>query len=1066
MKPIRWSRMMFLFVLVLGFMFLRGAGHPDFAAAAKIAEGASIPRGYDPQHVWVKFKDELNIAVGPPNYPVDRSGVMLQEQPAQALFQSVRAAGGKWERAVGPDEATMDAMRATAERNLGRSLPDLNNYFLLTVPSGMDAFDLMAQLNALTEVEATGFQPLPMPAPAPSNYQAQQGYLTPATNGIDAAYAWGIAGGTGTNVTICDLEYSWNLSHQDLPAGITTFVPGGKTATDPFGDNNHGTAVLGEMSSRNNGTGTTGAAYGATFRVAPASFTDGYQPALALTNAMGSLGAGDVIIIEQQIAGPNWPGGSTQMGLVPLEWLKPVYDAIVTAVGNGIHVVAAAGNGSQNLDDAVYGTGNGGHHPFLAANRSGAIIVGAGAAPAAFSGSDTDRSRLGFSNYGSRLDLQGWGERVTTTGYGTLYNSDGVNLFYTGGFNGTSSATPIVTSAVADYESVWEAAHGGSPATPAAVRTALINTGSPQQSGTNPASEHIGPRPNLGAALCFADHTAPTITCPASVTVECSSPSGTSAFLGAALATDNCDPSPTITNDAPAQFQLGATTVTFTARDASGNTSTCTSNVTVIDTSNPVVGCPAPLTVECTQAGGTPKTNPQIAAWLASATASDVCDPAPVLVNNAPALFPDGTTLVTFAATDHSANTGSCNTTLKVQDTTAPTLAVSLDRVSLWPPNHKLVTINATVTVTDICDPSPTFVLTSITSNEPVNGTGDGDTSPDIVGADFGTPDASFQLRSERSGGGNGRIYTIVYTASDAAGNHTSQTVHVTVAHDQGGHALVSEGFDEAGADFAPGATEFAVVVPSVTATPTPVEGEVDLGGPVSGPIETIDPLALSLDASDLALSITYVGNTAGCVAPLRSLLADVNGDGRPDAVCFYDVEAVKALRSASSPLDGPIGIHFTSNDRRNFLVPDLFSLGIPIPLPLAAMASRASSATRTETKAASGSVSDHPAPATGAPVSAALPGLTRLAGVFPNPFGRDATVAFELARPERVSLEVYDLRGARVRTLASGGWSAGRYQIAWDGRDERGRLVPGGVYLVRFEAASKPTVLKAVFMR
>jgi hypothetical protein len=78
------------------------------------------------------------------------------------------------------------------------------------------------------------------------------------------------------------------------------------------------------------------------------------------------------------------------------------------------------------------------------------------------------------------------------------------------------------------------------------------------------------------------------------------------------------------------------------------------------------------------------------------------------------------------------------------------------------------------VTVTDICDPMPTFVLTSITSDEPDNGLGDGDTADDIQGDALGTADVEFQLRSERAGGQDGRKYTIIYTAMDMSGNRVA----------------------------------------------------------------------------------------------------------------------------------------------------------------------------------------------------------------------------------------------------------------------------------------------------
>lgn len=274
---------------------------------------------------------------------------------------------------------------------------------------------------------------------------------------------------------------------------------------DPF-DNNHGTAVLGEMVSLDNGWGTTGAAFQASAAVAPTYLAiDIYTQWLlgtAMTYAMTFLLPGDVILIEQQYPGPRYdPNSGTQDGLIPVEWFKSWYDVILTAVGNGIHVVEAAGNGRENLDDPIYSTGNNGHWPFLPGSNSGAIIVGAGAALAAFGGSDNDRSRLSFSNYGSRVDLQGWGERVMTTGYGSYYSAEGIDLWYTRTFGGTSSASPIVASTVALMESVNEEIKGGQSITPANMRSILINTGSPQQSGTFPSTQHIGPRPNLRLAL-------------------------------------------------------------------------------------------------------------------------------------------------------------------------------------------------------------------------------------------------------------------------------------------------------------------------------------------------------------------------------------------------------------------------------------------------------------------------------------------------------------------------------------------------------------------------------------
>jgi len=116
----------------------------------------------------------------------------------------------------------------------------------------------------------------------------------------------------------------------------------------------------------------------------------------------------------------------------------------------------------------------------------------------------------------------------------------------------------------------------------------------------------------------------------------------------------------------------------------------------------------------------------------------------------------------------------------------SPTLRVSLSPDTLWPPNHKLVQITATLETSDGCDANPAVTLESITSNEPDNGLGDGDEPNDIqaVGGGpipFGTYLRSFLLRAERSGMGAGRVYTVNYMVRDASGNKSLASAQVSV---------------------------------------------------------------------------------------------------------------------------------------------------------------------------------------------------------------------------------------------------------------------------------------------
>jgi pimeloyl-ACP methyl ester carboxylesterase len=121
-----------------------------------------------------------------------------------------------------------------------------------------------------------------------------------------------------------------------------------------------------------------------------------------------------------------------------------------------------------------------------------------------------------------------------------------------------------------------------------------------------------------------------------------------------------------------------------------------------------------------------------------------------------------------------------------VGDTTPPNLEVTLEPNVLWPPNHRLVEVQANISVTDDTDPQPEVTLVSIVSSEPDDGLGDGDTLNDIQEADFGVDDRVIYLRAERSGTGADRIYTVTYRATDDSGNQMETSETVIVPHDFG----------------------------------------------------------------------------------------------------------------------------------------------------------------------------------------------------------------------------------------------------------------------------------------
>jgi len=141
------------------------------------------------------------------------------------------------------------------------------------------------------------------------------------------------------------------------------------------------------------------------------------------------------------------------------------------------------------------------------------------------------------------------------------------------------------------------------------------------------------------------------------------------------------------------------------------------------------------------------------------------------------ATFALGTTVVTASATDPAGNTGTGSFRVNVRDTTPPTFtSLTASQTRLWPANHKLVDITLAAAASDTVSAVTTRVV-GVTSSEPDNGLGDGDTAGDVVI----TGPMSVQLRAERSGNGNGRTYTVTVEATDAAGNRAQRTVTVLV---------------------------------------------------------------------------------------------------------------------------------------------------------------------------------------------------------------------------------------------------------------------------------------------
>jgi len=219
---------------------------------------------------------------------------------------------------------------------------------------------------------------------------------------------------------------------------------------------------------------------------------------------------------------------------------------------------------------------------------------------------------------------------------------------------------------------------------------------------------------NAGAvtALCSYNVTVidlelPTISCGSDISIgtdlgDCYS----SYSLPTPSNNDNCTVA-SISNDAPAVFPLGTTTVTWTVVDDSGNTSMCSQDVIISDNENPTILCdwnvsvnPDPGTCEATVA-------------LTAPTTSDNCTIASV-TNNAPANYPSGTTTVTWTVEDAAGNTATCNQDVTVTDSINPTISCAASVSVVADAGSCFTTVSlANPTTNDNCS------VASVTNNAP-----------------------------------------------------------------------------------------------------------------------------------------------------------------------------------------------------------------------------------------------------------------------------------------------------------------------------------------------------------
>ena len=343
------------------------------------------------------------------------------------------------------------------------------------------------------------------------------------------------------------------------------------------------------------------------------------------------------------------------------------------------------GRANNNLTNGGFGggaaTGDDGRPDYSHGNAGGGGYSGGAGTGYPYFGGGGGSFNAGINRVNARAFNSGNGkveisipicQGVPNSPLATINNGDTVD--FCGSFNAVLQATN--TSAGSGFGVIWQRSNAFNgpwtdiPGSFSVVITHQVDTFT-QYFRVKATCSGSGDSAFSNVVLAQQDTLSPVLQAPPSATAvtdagQCYS---TNVLLIAPQVTDNCG-SPTLTNNAPAQFPLGLTTVVWTATDAAGNSATVNQNVFIQDLWPPVVTPPANITVfanngQCFATGLT----------LGQATAVDNCSPI-ILTDNAPAVFNTGQTIVVWTATDSVGNVGTAQQTVTVVDNQFPVLSI------------------------------------------------------------------------------------------------------------------------------------------------------------------------------------------------------------------------------------------------------------------------------------------------------------------------------------------------------------------------------------------------------
>ena len=336
---------------------------------------------------------------------------------------------------------------------------------------------------------------------------------------------------------------------------------------------------------------------------------------------------------------------------------------------------------------------------------------------------------------------------------------------------------------------------------------------------TSTATDVHGNTSSCSFTVTVVDNQNPVITCSGNITQNASLGNCNAVVTFSSTATDNCGVSSVVSSPSSGStFNVGTTTVTSTATDVHGNTSSCSFTVTVLDNQNPVITCSGNITQNA-DAGNCS------AVVTFNSTATDNCGVSTVISNPASgSAFNVGATTVTSTATDIHGNTSSCSFTITVFDNQAPVITCSANLTQNTDPGNCNAVVTYSSTATDNCS------VSSIVYS-PVSG-------------------STFNVGSA----------TVTSTATDVHGNTSSCSFIVTVVDNQNPVITCPGNITQAS-----NLNCTAVVTFSVTATDNCSATVVSV--PASGSLFNVGNTTVTSTATDAS------GNTSTC-----SFVVDVTG--------------------------------------------------------------------------------------------------------------------------------------------------------------------------------------------